>query len=235
MKTLSHGSKKNSTLKETGGKAPRPVTDGNEKMQRTAYRELLDRYNRVLSNLHEAFFETDGSGKISFINESAERVTGYRAGELLGKDFALLLRKEERRVFVKFLTDILQDKRQGAIEAALHVKDGGINYFELKAIPIVHEGKITGMGLMARDLEEVKKIRDKLDEVKQKADETAGALKENIKELEEFALIAVRRELKMTEIRELLARYTGEVTGKGAARHKDSKSGAFRQKGAKGV
>ncbi|MFQ5442484.1 MAG: PAS domain S-box protein [Thermodesulfobacteriota bacterium] len=221
-------------MKKNAKKEHGPVMGGAERIQR-AYREVLDRYNRLVRSLPVAFFEIESDRRISFINESAERAAGYHAGELLNKDFTTLLQTKERRLFMGLLTNILKGKEPEAIEIQLIMKDGSKNYFELTGFPLLREGKITGMGLTARDLEEVKKLRDNLKEVKRKAAETSDKLKENIKELEEFALIAVRRELKMTEIREMLARYTEKDEGKAAPRPPRDKGAAFSKKGAKEV
>lgn len=56
--------------------------------------------------------------------------------------------------------------------------------------------------------DDIKKLLDELDSARAQAEETEKKLKRTISELEEFALLAIRRELKMQELRERFVELT---------------------------
>ena len=163
-------------------------------------------YKEILKTLPIAAFELDRTCNIVFFNAEAARLLGYGEMELLNKTFMDLVPDGIRPGFVNVLDSLSAGKTVRDVELALLRKDGAINGVRLGAAPLTTGDGVTGFVLFANDTEEIRKIKDELGKVKSESEKTSEKLKNNIKDLEDFALMAVRREIKMKEIREMLNR-----------------------------
>lgn len=71
---------------------------------KSAYREISNErkhLNALFENATEGIILTNGSGKIVMVNPAAERLFGYSADELLGKQIEILLPQKAKEVHVK--------------------------------------------------------------------------------------------------------------------------------------
>ena len=69
---------------------------------------------------------------------------------------------------------------------------------------------LAGCCCIGRDIEERRKIMSELETARSHAEEATAKLKKTVNDLEEFSLLAVRRELKMQELREMFVRLKEE-------------------------
>ncbi|MBI5344435.1 MAG: hypothetical protein HZB83_03715 [Deltaproteobacteria bacterium] len=70
-------------------------------------------------------------------------------------------------------------------------------------MPLVEAGRrVKDIPRMERDIEEIKRLKEELERARKEAENNSARLRETLDEMEEFALLAVRREVKMREIRE---------------------------------
>src|SRR5919197_3860609 len=68
----------------------------------------------------------DRDGRILLFNEACERATGYRAGEVLGRDARdLVIPPEERAAFSEFLAFVWKTGAQAPQVGHWQTKDGG--------------------------------------------------------------------------------------------------------------
>jgi len=61
--------------------------------QREALRDAAARINTIVNNVVDGIVTVDASGAIESVNQSAEQMFGYAAGEVLGKQFIVLLQE----------------------------------------------------------------------------------------------------------------------------------------------
>ncbi len=141
-------------------------------------------------------FELDCGLKITLMNRAVSEIAGCPVDGLTGKDFLALAAVEESKNLEAGLKAALEDKKTRRLSSELIFKDNSPNAFELTLVP-----SRDGVTVMARDIGEIKRLYDEIERVKKEAEDASLKLKKTIKDLEEFALIAVRRERKMQEIR----------------------------------
>ncbi len=180
---------------------------------------LVDQYERLSGNLNEsrvhysdlvdtipeALVETDRLGKITFINEAARALTGYSEKDLIGRDYTDLFPPDATPAVREIFDAVMNGGTLKNREFPIILKDGKVRYFEFSDSPVRAGGRgggVTGCRFVGRDIDERKRIMDELKKAKKESEETSAKLKRTVEDLEEFALLAVRRELKMHEIRE---------------------------------
>lgn len=156
----------------------------------------------LIESLPIAAFEVDETGKIiSFSNEAA-LLTGRALDELNGLCLFDLAPDEGKEAVRLMLDDAFSKKDIKNAGTALMLK-GGTTLHDVFALPAVHAGEKPSCLVFSRNDRELKKTRDELESVRKESAESSERLKKTIRDLEEFALLAVRRELKMQEIREM--------------------------------
>lgn len=149
----------------------------------TAAREAITK--EVLDSLPDPVIETDSAGRIVFVNKAALLASGSDA-EAFGKQCT------------EFLTAAARSPSGNeTFEAPLLIEDGSTRFFEFKS---ARHG--SGSIFIGRDSDERKRILDELTTARTQEVEASTKLKKTISDLEEFALLAIRRELKMQELRE---------------------------------
>jgi PAS domain S-box-containing protein len=154
----------------------------------------------IVESSDDAILSKDFDGKILSWNKGAEKMYGYKADEIIGKNISLLL-PEDRPTEVK---DILKRIEKGEkienLETQRKNKDGKVIDISLTVSPIKDEnGKINGASSIARNI------------IKQK--QTEKAIKERILETEKFNKLMVGRELKMIELKEEIKRLKEQLHG----------------------
>lgn len=155
-------------------------------------REAITR--EVLDSIPDPVIETDGSGRIVFANRAALLASDCDAEKALGRRCA------------DFLSNGFHSHPgHGKFEAPLPMKDGSTRFFEFKTVKLG-----SGSICIGRDSDERKRLLDELTSARTQEIEASTKLKKTISDLEEFALLAIRRELKMQEIRERFVRLKEE-------------------------
>lgn len=117
----------------------------------------------------DAIFMFDKEGYFLEVNRATEKIAGYGNGELVGTHFSQMLIKAEKAKVQNFFTKALEGNTN-TYETVIYHKDGHELYLNIKNIPIVVEGKITGVFGIARDitndrktLEELKLVKSRLE------------------------------------------------------------------------
>lgn len=146
--------------------------------------------------------ELDMNGGIEGANTAALNKLGYAGVELYGRPFKEIIGTGAADDFDGLLEDVTKGPADYSIEAPLTLKGGGVNLFRLNAVPIRESGALRGACVICLDIEDNKKLAGELARVKKEAEAASEKLKNTIRELEDFARLAVLREFKMQEIRE---------------------------------
>lgn len=167
------------------------------KLSRSLKKTSLER-NAIFSNTPLPVFELDRGLKITRANRAAGEIAGCAEDGLAGKDFLALANGEDEKNLEEGLKAVLKGKETGRLISELTFNDDiPPVVFELTLLPSSNGG----VTIMAREVGEVERLHDEMEQVKKEAEDASLKLKKTIKDLEEFALIAVRRERKMQEIR----------------------------------
>jgi PAS domain S-box-containing protein len=109
----------------------------------------------------DAYFVTDPKGKFVNCNRAAEKLTGYKKKELLGKSFLKLrlVSPDQIQKAVKGLAEVLMGKIRPPVEYTLKRKNGSRVETQLSTYPVKIRGRTLATAI-ARDITESKKAKE---------------------------------------------------------------------------
>lgn len=112
-------------------------------------------------NLHPAFMINE-RGRITKINDAAEKIYGYRKEEIMGLDYKIFLPPEEAVKSQKVINQVLKGTAQKQ-ETKIYHKSGYEIDVEFNAIPIVVANKVVGVVGFIKDISEEKRSKKSLE------------------------------------------------------------------------
>lgn len=154
-------------------------------------RETNDMFQNICNFSYDAIVMCDDEGNVTYWSEASERIFGYKANEVIGKDLHGLITPERYRENAKRGLLKFKETGRGAIigqaqDLTALKKDGTEFPIELSVSAINMRGKWCALGTI-RDVFERKKTEEEL--------------KNQMLELRAFNEMAVGRELRMIEIK----------------------------------
>ncbi len=140
------------------------IRDVTERRQiQEALRLSEERFRRLVAEVKDyAIFMLDPEGKVKTWNEGAERIKGYRADEIIGRDFSCFYSSE----------DIERGKPEEQLKIAARegrseddgwrIRKDGSRFWASVVITALHDpdGKLLGFSKVTRDITERKRIRE---------------------------------------------------------------------------
>ncbi len=127
-----------------------------------ALRKSEEKYRRILATMEEGYYEVDLAGNITFCNESACNMAGYKYEELLGASFRELC-KEPDKVFQSIKEVYKTRNPYYTLTLEIVRKDGSNVYIETSVTPIINENEeITGFRGVFRDITERYRFEEQL-------------------------------------------------------------------------
>lgn len=171
------------------------ITD--KKKYEEAFKMNEEKFRKVTASLFNPLIIIDNTGLITYWNEAAEKMFGYKAEEIMGENLQKLLSSNTYNlenfaglnIFFKTGQGLITNK---ILEVGVLDKLGNLIPVELSVSPLVMGDKIFAVGSI-RDLRENKKLDQEV--------------KARITELERFNRLMINRELKMIELKEELKKY----------------------------
>ncbi len=151
-------------------------------------KESEERMKILFEYAPDAYYLSDSKGVFIDGNKAAEKLSGYKKEELIGKSFLklnLLASNQMSKAAVLLGKNVL-GLPTGPDELIFNRKDGTKILLEVSTYPVTMQGKKVVLGI-ARDITG----RNKLE----------GELKKRNEELEKINKLAVGRELKMVELK----------------------------------
>jgi PAS domain S-box-containing protein len=119
----------------------------------------------VVRSSHDAIAAKDLNGIITDWNQSAERIFGYKAKEIIGKSVLTLIPKDRQSEETKILRKIRRGKSIDHYRTVRRRKDGRLIDVSLTISPIKDaKGKIVGVSKVARDITNEKQNERRLAE-----------------------------------------------------------------------
>lgn len=172
--------------------------------------EYRERHRDILMSVPDVLLALDGGAKITFANRAAFERTGYSEDDLLGRPLTDFVAPGSRERAVEVVSGLLDGRSAGETELELLSGDGCSGFFEFSMAPLWKGGAAAGCLLSGRPIDERRKMISELEAARRQAEEASCRLKRTVADLEEFSLLAVRRELKMQELREMFVRLKEE-------------------------
>ena len=110
----------------------------------------------------EANLENDGP-KIVYVNEAFERISGYKAEEIIGKTPRVLQGKDTDRATLDILKQTLVSGMPYSGEILNYTKDGTPYWLDIQIVPVKdEEGNITHYTAIERDITDRKEVEKEL-------------------------------------------------------------------------
>jgi PAS domain S-box-containing protein len=168
------------------------IEDTTERRQaEEAKREIESRYTSLVQNIKDhSIFMMDLEGIITTWNTEAEKIIGYAAAEILGRNFSIIFTPEDLEAGVSKKELRVARETGRAEDERWHVRKDGSRFWALGIVTPMHDaaGNLTGFSKILRDMTERKCAELKLEE-------QAVALKEAEQRKNEF-LATVAHELR---------------------------------------
>ncbi|HUR12532.1 MAG TPA: PAS domain S-box protein [Flavitalea sp.] len=174
-----------------------------------ALRKSEERYHKMIAEVQDyAIILLDVNGDIQNWNAGAEKIKGYSAQEIVGKNFQIFYTEEDTRTNLPQKL-LMQAKTAGrAIHEGWRVTKRGSKFWGSIVITALHgdDGDIIGYSKVTRDLTEKKQTEDRLNQY-------LHELQKQNEELDRFAYVAshdLREPLrKIQTFADLIEQHTG--------------------------
>ena len=119
----------------------------------------------VVRSSHDAIVAKDLSGTITDWNQSAKRIFGYKAKEIIGKSILTLIPKDRQDEETEILGKIRRGQSIDHYETVRRCKDGRLIDVSLTISPVKDpNGEIVGVSKIARDITKQKQTERRLTE-----------------------------------------------------------------------
>jgi len=136
-----------------------------------AIRESKERLSTVLDSIGDGVVSTSTTGHITTLNAVAERILGYRLEEVHGRhiaDIVQLVDEATERVRQLPIDEVARRLEPVPIEPgglAVRKRGGELNPVTARLAPMHHDGEVSGLVLVLRDLSEARRVKAALQQV----------------------------------------------------------------------
>ncbi len=135
--------------------------------ERVAAEEKLRLHERAIEATVNAIVITTGRRQkysIVHVNPAFERITGYSAAEVLGKNCQFLHGEERDQPGLTVLRALLRDQKEGCVTLRNYRKDGTLFWNELRVSPVRNaRGRVTHFVGVLNDITETKRYQEELE------------------------------------------------------------------------
>lgn len=131
------------------------------KQAEEALRESEENYRVIAHSSIDVIFVVDRFGKQLFLNNSIERVLGYKVEEAIGRSFIEFLPKECVATYQSQLESIFLNKHIGSFVTQVYHKDGYLIDVEINLKLVKLKGENVGQGTL-RDISAKKRAEEEL-------------------------------------------------------------------------
>ena len=134
-------------------------SEADRKRSEEALRESEERYRSLVENASDTVFKTDNTGRFTFVNPAALRITGYKEEEIIGKYYPTFIRSDMRDDAIKFFgRQFVKGIQNTYSEYPILTKEGHEVWFGQNTQLIVEDGHVIGFQAVARDITKRKEV-----------------------------------------------------------------------------
>jgi len=152
--------------------------------ERKRAEENAARLAAIVEHSDDAIFSADTEGVIRSWNRGAERLYGYLAGEVVGRNISILVPEGHQDEQPRFLELIWQGQTVENYETIRRRKDESLLHVSLTVSPVKDSsGRIIGISKVARDITEKVRSREMLE---QTVAERTASLEQALAQMEDF-------------------------------------------------
>lgn len=170
-------------------------------------REFTD---SLIGSFSDAVFAVDKGGQIISVNERLKEITGIAEAKWVGVSLEALIPENEKERLKNAIAKAFKNEAAFDYELALTPEKNREFLFSFNILPVKKEGHPASVIFIGREPGGYKRLEEELKRTREEALEASEKLKKTIREIDDLALLAVRRELKMQDIRERFQRLREE-------------------------
>ena len=165
----------------------------------------------LVRSSNDAIIGKTTDGTVVFWNAAAERLYGYDAEEMLGRDIALLIPPDRPDELAELLDRVREGKTLSGFRTERVRKDGAIVPVSITVSPVVADnGTVVGASTIAHDLSQYVEYIRVLSESERRAAEALSTL-ETWQSSAPIGLGFVDREFRLIHANEMLAAMSGSI------------------------
>lgn len=149
-------------------------------------------YQYLLDNINQIFYSYDLEGRITYANKKSIDILGFNPEEAIGVHLWEFVPERYRDNFIMELNKRFASGKAGSYLATVIHRDGSERVFNLKASPVIKQGKVVGEMTLAEDVTESRRIIKEL----KKSNKTLNRLSQELIAANQ-QLIATEEELRL--------------------------------------
>lgn len=124
-----------------------------------ALRESEARYRALVQNASDFVYQMDDTGHFTFVNLSGLRITGYEETEIIGKNYAALIRPDMRDEAIRFFgRQFVKQIHNTYSEYPILTKEGDEVWLGQNTQLMMKDGRVIGFQAVSRDITDRKRI-----------------------------------------------------------------------------
>jgi PAS domain S-box-containing protein len=132
--------------------------------ERKLAENLRSNFTAIIETTEDAIIGIDVNRAIASWNPGAERVYGYKAEEIIGQHYDILIPPEQRTQYHEHVEKILAQKRSILLEANRYRADGSLIHVSTRVTPVCNAaGGVIGACAITRDITEQKQAQEERD------------------------------------------------------------------------
>lgn len=127
--------------------------------------ESEQQFRGVAERSSDIILLTDTTGKALYVSPSIQKILGYHPAEITGQMPGPFIHPDDLAVLQDAVVRIVQGAVPEEIPIRMRKKDGDYAVLEFSGSPVIHEGHITGIQIIGRDITERRKTEQALRDV----------------------------------------------------------------------
>ncbi|HEY2107708.1 MAG TPA: PAS domain S-box protein, partial [Candidatus Binataceae bacterium] len=128
----------------------------------------------IVNSSDEAIYSEAPDGTVNSWNGGAEKLFGYSATEIVGRNITLCIPQERRAESLKHLRRVLRKEGIQQFQTVRRRKDGGLVDVSITMSPIIDSaGAVSGLAVIARDITQRRQFEEQLTKARDEALEAA--------------------------------------------------------------
>jgi PAS domain S-box-containing protein len=116
----------------------------------------------VVANMHDILCTLDTAGRFTSVNDSLRTRAGRPKEWFIGKNCLEMIQPKDRGAVQEGLKTVLRGEALPPFELAYQIAEGTV-WVEAKATPLIDDGQLMGVLVIASDISERKKIEEELE------------------------------------------------------------------------
>jgi diguanylate cyclase (GGDEF)-like protein/PAS domain S-box-containing protein len=166
-----------------------------------ALTHLEEKNRSVLEQMYDSYYETDLSGKFTFVNNSVCRDLGYTREEMIGKNYRLTVPEDDINAAVIAFEEVFRTREPNhGLEHRTVCKDGSIIFVESSiSLRKNEKGEVIGFRSISRDVTERKQAEEGVRVREAHLQSLVNILQYNAVSVQDFLDNALNEAIKLTE------------------------------------